>query len=300
MLVNAEGLPIEGIDRIEITLNQELNNFINPQKRNVDPKHYLHLRSVYKYGTWWFLDIQAQYIYKYSYDIRAAIANSIYTLFEKGFINFPYPINYQFVYTFLDYFVYEVREIELYFDFEPEMIKVINRDELLKYGNTLYSVDRRLYKNKPPRKSILEDYNRTEKLINYNQISHKDIFLNKYSQRIEFRLAKYNCPYRTLGNLIGSQHDILTRYIPYLAILYYRFFKSSIIVNSKDHPYFTNILLLSKNEIVRYRGSLEKITTHKPSQNEIIFFSNLRNMQLLKSGYNLNIILNNLLNTNKS
>jgi len=297
MLVNAEGLPLEGIDRIEITLNPQLNYFINSQKRNVDPKRYLQLRSVYKYGTWWFLDIQAQFIYEYFFDIRAAIAKSIYILIEKKFIDFPYSIDYQYIYTYLDYFVYEVREIEFYFDFEPEMINVINYKKLIEYKNTLYSIDRRLYKNKPPRKSLLEDYSRIEKLMVLNQISHKDVF-NKYSQRIEFRLAKYNCLYRTLGNLIGSQNNIIMRYIPYLAILYYRFFESSIIINPKDHPYFTKILVLSMNKMERYRGSLEKVKTHKSSQNEILFFNNMRNMQFMKSGYNKDFLINSTINTN--
>lgn len=294
MLVNAEGLPLEGIDKIEITLNPELNFFINPQKRNIDPKHYLHLRSTYKYGTWWFLDIQAQFIYGFSFDIRAAIANSIYKLIEKEFIVFPYPVNYQFIYSFLDFFVYEIREIEFYFDIKPEMVKIINYDKLLKCGDTFYSVDRRLYKNKPPRKSILENYDRKEKLLCLNQISHESIITNNYSQRIEFRLTKYNCPYRTLNNLIGSQDNIITKYTPYLAILYHRFFEHNIIINPKDHPHLTNILFLSNNKLERYRGVLEKRKIHKPSEKELIFF---RNMRCLKSKYNLHYMINTVMNT---
>jgi hypothetical protein len=103
MLVNAERLPLEGIDRIEITLNPELNYYINSKKRNIDPKHYLHLRTASKYGIWWFLDIQAQFIFECFYDIRTAIAKSIYKLIEKGFIDFPHPINYEFIYTSLDF-----------------------------------------------------------------------------------------------------------------------------------------------------------------------------------------------------
>jgi len=296
MLVNAEGLPIEGIDRIEITLNPELNYFIIPQNKYIDPKHYLHLRRTNKYGIWWFLDIQAQFINNYLYDIRAAIAKSIYILIEKRFLDFPYSIDYQFIYTFLDYFVYVVREIEFYFDFEPKMINVINNEELIKYKDTLYSVDRRLYKNKPARKSILEDYNHNDKLKSFNQIQHKDIFSNKYSQRIEFRLTKYNCPYRTLENLMGSQHNIITRYIPYLAILYHNFFLRSIFINPIDHPYFSNILLLSQREIKRYRGPLGKKETHKPSQEEINFFCFMRMMQLNKSNYFLYSLMNDINN----
>jgi hypothetical protein len=175
------------------------------------------------------------------------------------------------------------------------MITEVNRDELIKYKNTLYSVDRRKYKNKPPRKSILEKYDRTEKLINFNQIPHKDILSNKYSQRIEFRLAKYNCPYRTLKNLMGSQHDIVTRYIPYLAILYRRFFLRNIIIVPTNQPYFATILLSSQKEIERYRGPLEKKKPHKPSEQEINFYSNMRNMQFIKSSYNLDSMINDVI-----
>jgi len=291
MILNAEKLPIEGIDRLEITLNPELNYFINPEKRYIDSKNYLKVRPTYKFGTWWFLDIQAQFIFNYYYDIHACIANSILKLINNGFINFPCPINYSFIYCNLDFFVYEIRELEYYFDFEPEMINEININELNEYKGTLYSVDRRTYHNKPARKSMLEDYDHNERLNKVNQVPYQEIISNKYSKRIEFRLTKQNCPYRTLNNLRGTQHDVLMRYTPYMGILFHRYFSRNILINPKNHPYFSNILFLSKEEKERYRGPLEKRLPHKESQSEIDFYETMKKMKIIKSGYDVKQML---------
>jgi len=62
------------------------------------------------------------------------------------------------------------------------MVKVINPAELKKYKDILYSVDRRLYKNRPSRKSILEYYNHGKKLIDLIKYPIK-IYLQMYIHR---------------------------------------------------------------------------------------------------------------------
>jgi hypothetical protein len=252
MLVNAEGLPIEGIDKIEITLNPELFFFINREKIFIDAKKHLSLRFAYKYGAWYFLDIQAQIIKQNNYDIRSTIAYSIYKLMETGFIDFPCEVSYIFVYNYLDFFVNEIREIEFYFDFKPEMIQIANPAVLFSCKETLYSNDRRKYENRPARKSFISIYDRTDHLLKVNQLPHNIIKTNKYSRRIEFRLTKYNCPYRTINNLTGTQHDVIMRHIPYMAILYRRFLANNVIVSPNEHPYFTNIYALAQDGRTRY------------------------------------------------
>jgi hypothetical protein len=178
------------------------------------------------------------------------------------------------------------------------MIEIINPDELINFRGTFYSVDRRLYENKPPRKSIIEDYDRIKRLEAINQLSNKDIYSSKYSQRIEFRLAKYNCQYRTLNNLKGTGYEVMFRYTPYLAVLFNRHLRKNVLINPKDHPYFSNILLLSEKDIKRYTGTLEKYSTHETSSGEEMFFNYMFSMQMNNSGYSIEKMISDITNGN--
>ncbi|GHV72655.1 hypothetical protein AGMMS49928_29930 [Spirochaetia bacterium] len=82
MLLNAEGLPIEGIDKITVTLNPSISFFIKTEKPYTDYKHDIRLDQVFYYGSWSFLTIQGQKIDP-TIDIRFSIAKAIYELIEK-------------------------------------------------------------------------------------------------------------------------------------------------------------------------------------------------------------------------
>jgi hypothetical protein len=95
---------------------------------------------------------------------------------------------------------------------------------------------------------------------------------NQFSQRIEFRIAKYGYEYRSLANISGSYDKIIKRYTPLLAIIYHKHFYNNVLVNPVCHPYFSNIYNLAKNDRLRYRGTLEKFKTHVPEMGEDMFY----------------------------
>jgi hypothetical protein len=270
MLLNAEGLPIESIDKIELTLNPQLASFINWENRNkIDS--YLNIRYSNYYGFHYYLDIQAQYIYKYP-EIKLCIVYAISELMDKGFITFKLPIPY--ISTYFDYFVYELREIEFAFDFEPEAVHIKYPDKLIHCKNTVYTM-RRKNIGKTSRKSIIKSYDHNASLNAFHQTPQKDINDNRYSQRIEFCLSKYNCPYRNINNIIGNPYDVIKRYAPYLAILYHRHLYGNMTVNTNEHPYFNLIYNQAGNDRLRYTGSLGKTVTHKSTKDEDAFFKTM-------------------------
>jgi len=210
-----------------------------------------------------------------------SIAEVIFELIDKKFINFPTDIPIQFIYLNLEWFVSEVREIEFYFDFIPNSIMVFSLDVLNYYKDSIYSPDYRMYDDKSNRKSNIIIYYRIPRLKKVNQMKHSIIENNIYSRRLEFRLCKYDCPYRTLNNLIGNYSQIITNYSTFLSTLYYRHFKDNIIIDTSEHPYFTKIYndaIWFKRE--RYTGNLEKMKTHISSESEIEFYSSMNTLRI--------------------
>jgi hypothetical protein len=149
---------------------------------------------------------------------------------------------------------------------------VINPDKLNNCEDSLYTIDRRLYANKPARKSLIKKYDRNKNLRRINQIPRDKINTNPYSQRIEFCLAKYNCPYRTINNINGSYNEIIARYIPYLAIIYHKYLYGNMIVDTREHPFFDMIYKLAGNNRCRYTGNLEKTVPHHAGKSEEKFY----------------------------
>jgi hypothetical protein len=229
--------------------------------------------------------MQAQFIYQYS-DVKLSIAAATSSLIENGFIDSfcPRAILRKFIFLNIGSFVVEIREIEFAFDFQPEAIQVLYPEKLLHCYETLYSTDRRTHDNKPARKSVLEDYDRTLYLKQNNQIPRRKIENNPYSQRIEFRLTKNNSPYRTIKNISGSYADIIKRYIPYLAILYHNHFGENILVNCENHPCFGEIYTLAQEDRSRYTGNLERMVSHYPSDKELRFFNWWYRTKMRKTG----------------
>ena len=272
MILNAEGLPIYGIDRLQLTLNKNINNFINYTKtKHIDPNNYIRLDNSNKFGVYWYLTIHAQKINHL--DIRMGIAEVIFNVINKKIIDFPIFVPLMLIYFNLEWFVSEIREIEFYFDFKPEDITFFDTDIFKIYKNSKYSSDCRKYKNNYFRKSNIVIYYRPPKLKKINQISHKIIDSNPYKTRIEFRVYKYNCQYRTLNNLSGNYSQIIRRYSPLLSTLFNRHFLHKVIVNIAEHPYFSEIYLDAVNSNrTRYTGLLEKMKPHVLSENENEFY----------------------------
>jgi hypothetical protein len=272
-LLNAEGLPIEGIDKLELTLNENLHNFIDFKMMNViNSQKYIKIRYSNYFGWHWYLIIQSQRINLF--DVRMSIAEIVSELINKKFIDFPNDVALQFIYINLNWFISEVREIEFNFDFYPEAIREVSPDILKYYKGSIYSPDWRKYENKANRRSNIIIYYRNPRLLDVNQLKHGLINQNRYSRRIEFRLCKNNCPYRALNNLIGNYSQIITNYSSFLSTLFYRHFKDNIIIDTFEHPHFANIYtdaIIFKRE--RYTGSLEKMKLHTSSESELKFYS---------------------------
>jgi hypothetical protein len=279
VLFNAEGLPIESIDRIQITLNQKLNSFINFDKRNIDARKYLRPWYSNKFGMRWFIDIQAQKINLC--DIRFSIASALQTAIEKGFIELPLKLPFLFIYTNLDFFISKVRQIELAFDFKSDDITIIDPSLLNQYETTFYSSDFRRRDGRQTRYSLIDLYYRNDYLLKTNKISHDVIKSNPFSWRIEFLIAANNNSNRlTLDNLSGSYHDVINRYIPYLAIIYHNYFYNKVKVDTNNHPYFEKIYSLAGGDRKRYTGSdLGKTFTHNETVNEKKFYEMLIGMK---------------------
>jgi hypothetical protein len=287
MLVNAEGLPIESIDRISLTLNPLLVPFLNWDNRNKINK-YLKIKYVSFYGLHYYLEMQAQFIYQYP-DVKLSVAAAILNLLENQFIDFSFPD--WMIYNNLNLFVKEIKEIEFAFDFEPEAIKILEPDKLIHYKSTLYSTDRRTYYNKPARKSILKNYDRIERLKQDNHIKWDRIENNFYSQRIEFRLTKNNSPYRTINNISGTAKSVIERYAPYLAIVYHNYFFENVAVDTKEHPHFETIYRMAKEGRSRYTGDLEKMVPYKPSNEELLFFRIQSFFKWMRTGFSIEMMV---------
>jgi hypothetical protein len=274
ILRNAEGLPIESIDRIQVTLNIRLNHLINFEKRNIDPKKHLRLCYSNIFGMYWFMDIQAQKIDLHN--IRYSIAEAVFELINEGFIELPIsiPLTPSFIYLELDTFITRIRQIEFSFDFRKEDISITDITGLIYYKGTIYSNDYKYIQGKKKRRSFIRLYDRISRLKKVNQLSHKIIDNNPYSYRLEFMLDKNNSSLLALDNISGSYHDIITRYTPYLAIKYNKYFKNVQIDDVSEHPCFAKIYTLSKEGRERYTGNdLKKSTTHRPTEFEDKFYA---------------------------
>jgi hypothetical protein len=270
MLLNAEGLPIEGIDKITVTLNPSASYFIETEKPYTDKTHYIRLDQVFYYGTWPFLTIQCQKIDP-TMDIRFSIAKAIHELIEKKILVFPMDLPLGFIDMNLHYFVSNIKEIEFYFDFRSSNIQILQPELLNRDNTSFYSKDYRSYPNRSTRKSFLEIYDHAESLKADRHIPWKNIDENLYKLRIEFNLTKYNNRNMTLDDLSGNYDKVISRYTPYLAVLYSRYFYGNVIVTDFEHPHFNKMYQLASKGLKRYTGNeLEKVIkkVDDPEQDE--------------------------------
>jgi hypothetical protein len=256
--------------------------YLNDRKKYTDHTNNITLEYSDYFNLWIFLNIQGQKINHYL-DLKLSIANAILELLEKKIFVFPIKLSPCFILMNIEYFVYNVKEIEFYFDFRQENVQILNPESLRKIHNTFYSGDYRNYPKRPTRKSFLETYNHADRLKQQRRISWKKIEKNPYKQRIEFNLTKYNNRNLTLNDLSGNYHDVITRYSSYLSILYYRYFYGKVVVNDVEHPYFNRIYQMAKKGLTRYRGNeLEKSICQKISREQNIFWCTMNHMLFIE------------------
>jgi hypothetical protein len=264
MELNAEGMPLEGIDRIRITLNPQMYGFIVKDFGATDNTNNITLVHSSKYNDWFFLNIQCQKINPF-FDIKWSIAMAIYELIEKKFIIWPFTINTVFIYEFLSYFVYNISEIEFYFDFMVDDIKITDYANFNIEEFGVYSSDYRKYQNqnRPKRKSFAKIYFRDPKLYREKHIKHNTINNNEYKMRIEFTLTKQNTKLINIKDLSGTYSDVIKRYTEYLAIIFYNKLWNNVIIDVDDnHPNFMKILTKAAEGKKRYRG--EELSKYTP------------------------------------
>jgi hypothetical protein len=205
--------------------------------------------------------------------IRYSIAEALFELIEQKVIVLPVLLPLSFIFVHLEFFVYNIKEIEFYFDFQQRTIHIVNPDGLFQYKGTTYSTDYRSNIDRPRRISLLKMYNKAKALKAQRRISWETIANNPYKARLEFRLTMYNSPDRSLANLDGSATDVIRRYTPYLATLYYRQFFGKVTADTFEHPLFGEILDMAAEGKSRYRGhEIEKAQTHIETFKEKCFF----------------------------
>jgi hypothetical protein len=262
-------IPIEGIDKIKVSLNPFFINYAN-KKHHIDPQNRL---TLHKAGCFTLLAIHAEFCNPLI-DYRMNIALAIYELIKAEVIAFPDegPLTLGFVYHNLDWFICGVQELEFYFNIRPSNITVdegaVENGDLVKYHNTLdtlYTPDHN-EKGKNKRKSIGIIYDKEAKDLKDNHIKHETLEQHPYKMRLEFRLNSMNCNYLSLNNLRGNYKEIIKRYCGYLGIQYGLYFRDCVKITGRDNKQLKRIEAKSKDAGQRYRGKeLEKTPPIKVS-----------------------------------
>ncbi|GHV83694.1 hypothetical protein AGMMS50212_10340 [Spirochaetia bacterium] len=229
-------IPIEGIDKIKVLLNQ------NCKIKHIDPYNRLTLQNAGAYKS---LTINAEWFIPYL-DYQWQIVNAIYFLIKKGVLIFPdKPYTTFYIYNNPYYFFSEIIETEFYSDFKPKNVEVVpeavENGKLIRYvdnksgtpTNTVYSPD---YNAEQDRHSIVIHYDKCEKNMQDNHISHKELAEYPNTMRMEFRLYKNNnCRYLHWVNFRGNYFEIFNRFSELLAILYNNYVAGNFITHGKEN-----------------------------------------------------------------
>jgi hypothetical protein len=154
--------------------------------------------------------------------------------------------------------LFSVTEMELFFDFKPDELSIINPEGFIQYhdeedqdSTTYYSRDYRKGSSGKYRKSIVDIYNRREYLMKVNKISHQRIFSNPYFIRLEFRFVSSNFNYLNLANLEGNYEDVARRHMDHMAMFYNRYVNGNVNIcaNHEEHPLFNELFVRAYNGI---------------------------------------------------
>jgi hypothetical protein len=289
--LNAEGQPIEGIDKIKLAFQPYLAPFIN-MNTQIDAKNLVQVNYNHSYySNFFYLNIHGKFI-NHDTDIRDSIASAILLLIERDALKInsvlknggalkPY-ITKEFILENLTLFIHHPMELEFSFDFTRDALRIregvriietwdknsiaghlkipIKKREpvLIKYGNTLYSGDYR--KN---RKSSVRIYDRDQKLRDKNHTRREDIDGNPFKIRLEFNLDRSNDGRMSLENIGGTYDGMIRRFTPLLAIKYKKYLADCIDIQDDGlHPYFSGILenTTSAKKYLRDRGLANRQT----------------------------------------
>jgi hypothetical protein len=119
---------------------------------------------------------------------------------------------------------------------------------ILEDETTAYSND---HDKKYGRKSTLKLYDR-EKWLLKKRTEYSAYFIrnNPYKKRIEFVLQNRKSPYLNITNFDGNYHEVMERFIPYLAKLYKRYFLNKIFVNPVEYQYFDHIYAMAQQDSI--------------------------------------------------
>ena len=161
-------------------------------------------------------------------------------------------------------YLFSVTEMELFFDFKPEEISIVNpegfiqcHDEESPDSITYYSTDFKNGNSGHYRKSIVDIYNRRDYLMKVNQMSYQKIFSNPYFMRLEFRFVASNFHYLNIANLEGTYEDIARRHMDHMAMFYNRYVYGNANISGEwdEHPLFHELMVTSFSGIRKTHGT---------------------------------------------
>ena len=264
-------IPKSGIDMIRLYLSPMFFN-IALYKGNPFPDPYNRL-TIHRRGKFYTLEIHIEYM-DLNEDMHLTIAKAIDYLIYKGYITFPKTdglIN--FIKNNLDWFIIGVNECEFYFNLLPEKVivneKSVENNDLIQYnlyGKGQYSYYSNDYKSKRKKKrsematriivrhSRVHLYDKHEKDLHDNRISHAILEENPYRIRLEFKLFHDNCPYLSLDNFKGNYNEILNRFSTYLGVVYNNYVLGNIMIIGKSNKQIVKVIRKSKLAGTRYTG----------------------------------------------
>lgn len=262
--------PVEGIDRIKLTLNPFFIN-ADARIRHIDPYNLLRLD---KYGIHYTFQIQAEY-FNPLLDYQIQIAFALNELVKKGILMIPDTwITPYFIYKYIHFFVINITALEFYSDFRAKNL-VINEFmssadyEVAKEENILYQYSKdgmptdTYYSsdgNKQKTSSMII-YNKNEKDLKDNHIKKQDILNNPNGIRFEWKLCLNNTSWLHWDNLKGNYKAIFNRYKECLAVVFNNNISGCITVHGKENKNFNKVKVLAvKTGKVRYTGGkLKKV-----------------------------------------
>jgi len=289
---------LEGIDSI----NLRIQPFLCPYFENmeyIDPYNKISVfksRSIipspdfiFSYKYHYYLHISGEYINPDT-SIIDTIIKALHTLLNKGALRL---VDYRTEMTYYDYSLDFIRDnlrhlvkwisgIEFCFDFKEQHVRIKDDAKIIDTNDPAFPqlIEKKL-KDRPPclirenttyysndysgnRKSTLKLYDRAIWLRKKNNELPKSIIENNpYNKRIEFVLEKVKNSCLAINNLDGNYNQVISRFTPYLAKLYKKYFLDDVSVDVRDHPYFTMIYHFAHSDYIKTYKSLETVVIDK-------------------------------------
>jgi len=266
-------IPQSGIDVIRLTLAPWFFNKEYFKSRPfIDPYNRL---TIHQRGMYYTLEIHIEYM-EVNEDLHLTMARAIYELICSKyliFILFNGALN--FIYYNLNWFILSVSAIEFYFDLLPNKVSInddavensyliqymVNGEGEYSYYSNDYKVkkqpskkDNDKIKRKVVRHSRVHLYDKYEKNVQDNHISHSVLDEYPYRIRLEFKLSNDNCLFLSLDNFKGTYNQILEKFSPYLGVIYNNYVVGNIRIIGRDNKELAKVVRKSKGAGTRYTG----------------------------------------------